>query len=547
MKKKLNFIVIMTDQQQGLMTKRMGFGADLTPFLDSLAEKGAWFDKAYTPCPLCTPARVSFLTGRFASSHRVMQNPWPWPENSRKPGSITAHPDDVFYERDLLDVLKKSGYQTALIGKNHSHRTSDEFDYSVVGNKLMLNDEKTAKESKKLHEWRKNGMAGAVKAGIESMKCCKTVSEGINYIENQNKRGNPFMLWLSIVEPHNPYMCPEPYYSMFDGDDFVLSHSAEEDIKNKNERWHVLNEMYNAGTSPQCDDTITRKEYATRTRKTYMGMIRMVDDQIKRFVTRLEELGMMEDTVICFTSDHGDMGGEYDMMGKGFGLLEALTNIQMIFAGGGIKIQGKLSEIHTNLVDIAPTLIEAAQCQIPDSMQGRSLWQILQGNDIPENEFESTYSEYGVGGSFHSMKYYREHKEELDKQNMHFDLHHVAVSGVMRMVRMGDYKLIFDFDNRAELYHVVLDPSEKQNLFGNQKYKKVQDLLMSELLKWCLRAQDPAVMRENHCMNPIDRLIDRHHYHKGTEYKQYDRYSPLTKGRADESYIHPSRKEADWL
>ena len=522
MGKRPNFIVIMTDQQQGLMTKRMGFSADLTPFLDSLAEQGVWFDKAYTSCPLCTPARVSLLTGRFASSHRVMQNPWPWPKNSRKPGAIIAHPDDVCYERDLLDVLKKNGYQTALIGKNHSHRTDDEFDYSVVGKKLM---------------------EGAAKAGIESMKCWKAVSEGIQYIENQKDSDNPFMLWLSIEEPHSPYMCPEPYYSMFDGDNYVAPNATEEDIKSKNERWHVLNTMYNAGTSPQRDNIITRKEYAVRARKTYMGMIRMVDDQIKRFVARLEELGMMENTVICFTSDHGDMAGEYDMMTKGFGLIDALTHVQMIFAGSYIKRQGRLSEIHTNIVDIAPTIIEAAGCEIPDSMQGRSLWPVLLGENIPENEFDSTYSEYGVGGSFHSMDYYKQHKEALDKQNMHFDLHHVAISGVMRMVRMGDYKLIFDSEKRADLYNVATDPSEKQNLYGNKQYKSIQDALMVELLQWCLRVQDSAVMREHHCMNPVDRLIDKHHYYKGKEYKQYESYSPLTQGRAPESYIHPSRKK----
>ena len=107
MSNKPNIVLIMTDQQQARLCAREGYPLDTTPFLDSLARGGVWFDRAYTANPTCAPARVSMFTGRFPSATRVRTN---------------HNIADVTYAEDLCDVLKREGYATALCGKNHSHR-----------------------------------------------------------------------------------------------------------------------------------------------------------------------------------------------------------------------------------------------------------------------------------------------------------------------------------------------------------------------------------------------------------------------------------------
>ena len=98
---KPNVVVIMTDQQRADVSKREGFALDTTPFLDSLASQGSWFDRAYTTMPACLPARVSMLTGRYPSTTRSRTN---------------HNRDDAFYEKDLYEVMREQGYKTALCG-----------------------------------------------------------------------------------------------------------------------------------------------------------------------------------------------------------------------------------------------------------------------------------------------------------------------------------------------------------------------------------------------------------------------------------------------
>lgn len=111
-----NIVVIMTDQQRADYCRREGYPLDVCPFQDTLARQGAWFDGAYTSSPMCVPARISLLTGRYPSAHHVRIN-----ENSV----------DAYYEQDAFDVFGSAGFKTAMVGKNHSHLTSDKADYWV--------------------------------------------------------------------------------------------------------------------------------------------------------------------------------------------------------------------------------------------------------------------------------------------------------------------------------------------------------------------------------------------------------------------------------
>jgi len=109
---KPNILLVMTDQQRADFLKRQGFGLDTMPFLESLGARGVWFDRAYTPMPICVPARISLLTGRYPKAHGMIAN-WS-PYTSR-------------HSEDLLDVLRASGYELALFGKNHTYAGEGDF------------------------------------------------------------------------------------------------------------------------------------------------------------------------------------------------------------------------------------------------------------------------------------------------------------------------------------------------------------------------------------------------------------------------------------
>src|SRR5262245_24633464 len=110
-----NVVVVMTDQQRADFTRAAGFPLDTMPFLDSLGARGARFERAYTPMPICAPARISLFTGRFPKAHRVRQN------------SAIRH---AVYERDLVGLVREAGYAVGLSGKNHSHLTPADLDFA---------------------------------------------------------------------------------------------------------------------------------------------------------------------------------------------------------------------------------------------------------------------------------------------------------------------------------------------------------------------------------------------------------------------------------
>jgi arylsulfatase A-like enzyme len=125
---KPNVVIIMTDQHQAGLCRREGFALNTMPFLDALAQEGVSFARAYTPSPICTPARISLLTGRYPSAHEVKENSHGLKEpNFPDPWIVVK--DEVTYDKDLFDLFEKAGYQRALVGKTHAHLDNDNFDF----------------------------------------------------------------------------------------------------------------------------------------------------------------------------------------------------------------------------------------------------------------------------------------------------------------------------------------------------------------------------------------------------------------------------------
>ena len=236
------------------------------------------------------------------------------------------------------------------------------------------------------------------------------------------------------------------------------------------------------------------EENIPRIRSNYFGMLRLIDDQIKRFVGYLKENGLSENTLLIFLSDHGDFVGEYGLTLKGVGLPECLARIPMIWHGAGVIKQEKPHKAHISIVDVFPTICDMLGVRLPDGVQGRSIWPLLTGKKYPEEEFSSVLVQQGFGGLDYTSLDQLDPYEDgcIVKGAETFDeLNSWSQSGILRMLRKDDWKLVYDMQGRGQLYHLLNDPAEIINLYNREEYKNQQMELLQDMMAWELRTQDP--------------------------------------------------------
>ncbi|HUS90434.1 MAG TPA: sulfatase-like hydrolase/transferase [Phycisphaerae bacterium] len=475
-----NVVIVMTDQQRADHCAREGFALDTTPLLDSLARSGAWFDRAWTASPSCLPARVSMLTGRLPSATGVRCN-----QNARPPR----------YEKDLPAVLAELGYRTALCGKNHSHARADRWDYySPYGHSAGHGRDDRTEQEAAFDEY----LAGLCHRAdyepapfpVECQGPCRATRDAMRWIDTLG--GEPFFLWLTFAEPHNPYQVPEPYFSMFPPESLPPTRSGPEAWQDRGFKWRFTKQLGRRGFADY-------DRQVPRARANYCGMLRLIDDQVRRFVEFLDARGLREETILVFVSDHGDFVGEYGLVRKGPEMPECLMRIPMLWTGPGIVGNERPHEAHVSLVDVFPTICEAVGAPLPAGVQGRSLWPLLTGGEYPRAEFESVYGEQGMGGL-----HYEEGDGLVDPTadglhpSISFDcLNSRSQSGTMRAVRKGDWKLIFDMQGRGQLYDLAADPVELANLFGRPEHAAKQQELLADLLAWTIRTADPLPLPDH--------------------------------------------------
>lgn len=173
---------------------------------------------------------------------------------------------------------------------------------------------------------------------------------------------------------------------------------------------------------------------------------------------------------------------------------DVLTRIPMQWTGPGIKASAIPHNAHVSIIDIFPTICEIIGAEIPMGVQGRSLWPLLQGKEYPEQEFRSVMAQDGFGGMYYTKVDATDYREEgaVGKKGLFFDeLNTWTQSGTMRMLRKGDWKLVYDMNANGQLYNLKADPSELNNLFSDKKFNKVKNEMIEELLRWDISTHDP--------------------------------------------------------
>ena len=466
MNKHPNIILILTDQQQARACRREGFPLDTTPSQDRLASEGIWFDKAYTAAPICLPARVSLMTGRYPSAHHCQTN----------------QQYDFRATDNLPEILRRGGYATARVGKNHSHLGPANFDhcFDLSHSGGEAHNETEAAFDTWLDALRHGVAMEPPPFPIEATPPARAVTEACRWMDTVGDR--PFFVWLSIPEPHNPYYVPEPYFSLFDPATLPPVIANAEQGAAKGYPYRFLQELEHLGM-PDIDQRMNRY------RANYYGMLRLIDDQIARLIEFLESRKLREDTLIVYVSDHGDYVGDYGLMRKGAGASESLMRIPFICNGAGVNRQGR-SDAHVSLVDVLPTLCEAAGQPLPVDVQGRSLWPVLRGEAYSKAEFASVLAEQGFGGRRWTAEDGYDSRKHVAESTIHFnELNPVAQSGNARILRSGHWKLVVHETGESELYNLTDDPAELENRFDDPRHAAQRAELVLELARRLVQFQ----------------------------------------------------------
>lgn len=494
-----NIIMVLCDQFRADACKREGFDLDTTPFLDGLAEEGTWFDKAYCAAPACVPSRTAMQTGRFPNATRVKSN---------------HNIQDATFNKDLLNVVKTGGYRTGVVGKiGHSYLGShlDRFDHAKKYTHLREPNNEDSKVKEFNEYLASTNFYADYKPAPFSYKMeqpYRIVSDGMDWISSVKEEKAPFFLYLSIPEPHNPYQVPEPYYSLFPPEELPPLQSGKADLKAKGKKFTMQHELEKMGYPDY-------EEHIPRIRSNYYGMMRLIDDQMKRLVDYLKEKSLYENTILLFVADHGDYTGEYGLIKKGAGLPDCLARIPMLWHGPGIKKSKQPHEAHVSNIDIMPTLCSVVGQPIPEGVIGRSLWPLLSGQDYPKEEFSSVIAQHGFGGrDYTAVDQIDPYKEgALTKGKHEFnELNSYSQSGILRALRKGDWKLIYNMQGNGRLYHISEDPAEVNDLFDNQTYRDKRLELLQDMMAWELRSQDPL---------PLPR---RRYIYRGDEHNYWTPY-----------------------
>ena len=468
-----NFVLIMTDTQA---TNVIGAYAsaralDLgTPNIDRLAETGIKFEHAYTTCPLCTPARAGLFTGIYPHTAGAWTNNLPLGDNVITMG------------RRFSD----GGYRTGYIGKWHL----DGHDYFGTGicpdgwdpaywfdGKNYL-DELTQDE---ITLWRRglNSPADLREHDIQPgfTWAHRIGDRAIDFL--QRHADGPFLLVVSYDEPHHPYTCPPEYAERFMDYDYPLGPGAFDTLEDKPAHQREWAESAAIGR---------RVRNGTIRDSMYFGCNSFVDAEIGRVIDATHRL-VPENTVVIFTSDHGDMLGAHQLTGKGPVMYEEITHIPLIielptaesgaslpqpFArllserdlGGEGSRRGGVATLVSH-IDLLPTMLELARLDVPPILEGESLVPQLLGEEDPDRgvaiEFQRYEIEHDSWGGFQPVRGWVE----------------------------GRHKLVINLLYSDELYDLADDPGEVTNLIDDPAMVGVRDRLHDRLLSWMYEKRDP--------------------------------------------------------
>lgn len=468
-----NVLIIMCDQLNAKALNLYGNSDVKTPNIDRLASSGITYKNHYVSAPMCVPSRVAFWTGMYPHATGIRHN------------QVLMPSDRIHYAK----LLKDSGYDLALIGKDHCFQESDKklfskyVEFGHHGFEKSESDTEAYSVSKFLQDpsFNEPTYCATIPYSEEACSTNLIANETSEYLnEWNNSEKNPFCAWISFPDPHHPLAAPEPYASMYDPSEISLPPSKIEDLENKMERVRVF---YKLMGFDKTSDVELRNALAM-----YYAMISFLDQGIGKILDTLESLKMMENTIIIFTADHGDYAGEHGMMLKSGTFYDCMTRVPLILSWKENIPKNKINEDLVSNIDIMPTIMDLIGIKVNHSVNGRALPTIYDSETR-----NAVFSEHGAGGprvlNSNLSKYpdCNDPKNNIITQVMHAR----NAEGRPKMIRTKKWKYIYDpMDPVDELYDMEKDPWELDNLASDKAYLDICNKMRVRLLRWSILTED---------------------------------------------------------
>lgn len=433
MKNKPNILFLFSDQHNARCMSNAGHPDVRTPNLDRLAAEGMRFDNAYANNPICTPSRISYLSSLYPSTH----------------GYYALYgPSPVKPMTSLFKHFRLNGYRTGALGKLHTPRYWIETDCQFVYDEFI--EFPKYLEGAGLYELNDNrnftGHRDGEMSTLPYEHSCESAlaKQAIRFLRNEGEpkdRGKddaPCIGWISFSRPHHPFTPSSPFAGMYPPESLTLPPISSEK---------------NGSKAEPIEEQQLRKQLSA-----YLGLVSQVDAAIGTILDELERRGELENTIIVYTSDHGDFAAEHGLVEKYGGLSHrAITRVPLIVRMPDQRNAGTVVDGIVEAVDLFPTLCELADIPIPNTVQGISYaGTVLRG-------------ESSLRDSALTENCYRKA---------------LATKGWRYVANLGE--------QRDELYDLESDPWELRNLIDDPAHAETAHRMLRKLMERVVQANKPV-------------------------------------------------------
>jgi len=442
--KKPNILFFLADQHRYDCTGYANRYPVKTPNIDRIAAQGACFDAAFTPTPVCAPARQTLLSGRRAEEIGAL-----WNFNFIE--TKTIQPTDFTFPA----ALAENGYHNIFIGHwDASTKPPEEFGFHEVYSYHDFLHEQQETYGK--IDWKNSWFGETSPIPPQDARPGKYAQYACDAIARLQAEGKPWCIWVDAVDPHLPCRPSQPFADMFSPEDTVRWDGFGDTFENK--PYIQRRQLYNWGlenrTWEQWSETVAR----------YYAMIAQVDAAFGQICDTVDTLGCTDDTMIIYTADHGDMCGSHGMIDKHYVLYDDVLRVPLVMRyprriAPGTRIE---NFVHSCL-DMAPTILDLCGLDIPDSVRGYSLFPLLeQGSDARRKDFAVSAA-----------------------SGQQFGLY------TQRCIRTRTHKYVWNLTDVDELYDLTKDPGELHNLIHEPGNEELLQTLRADMTRELRRCGDP--------------------------------------------------------
>jgi arylsulfatase A-like enzyme len=475
-----NIVVLLTDQQQAATVHPDS--ACQTPNLDALGESGTRFDRCYSPNPICSPSRASFMTGVLPHVHgmiNVTHGVEPYGARYRSElETWSERLDDAGYTNGYFGKwhVERSGNLAAYGFDAYSIRRSEEFrsafreyreslglppepDRSEAGvsNPIVVEDE----------GYDDYLLSGHLDEPIEGMSDHFVYSQGLEFIREAADGEGPWSTVISTYAPHDPYLAPPEFRELHDADDIEKPDNFHDTLKDKPNIYSRQRSVW---------DSLSWDEYAEAI-ATYYGYCSFVDWQVGRVIETLRETGQLDETVVVFTSDHGDYAGAHGMFLKGVPPFEEAYRIPCLIRTPSEYPDGVVRDDIVQLQDLAPTIAELATGEefsplsrlSPENPHARG------GENVAALEGDPSFTATSL------VPFLRDEQPSDHTQEAFAEFHGQDFAWTQRIYWNEDAKYVFNTFDYDELYDLGEDPNELLNVAEDAEYQETRDALAERM------------------------------------------------------------------